>query len=236
MHTGMHNLLGVCDRTVCSRQVLPSTPSPPAPGLPTAKYPAAIEPIHMAQAVLPGCQNFDATVAAMCRFVSNVTYGACFTIGWASHVAATGKTPPYIVATHTCTCVCLALFSVCAMLQNAVWPPQALGRGTIEPRPERQTELLPCAAGMTPFGGGQFGPFLGRVAGLLALQQLLRPIRFSCAIALTPFVDRLLGALQRRMGFPRNIAFFCLFAALAVLTFAGYGVALTAVTVWNMPK
>lgn len=89
---------------------------------------------------------------------------------------------------------------------------------------------------MTPFGGGQFGPFLGRVAGLLALQQLLRPFRFSCAMALTPVVDRMLQWVQRRMGFSRKNAFVCLFVGLAVLTLAGYGVALTTVTVWNMPK
>eukprot|EP00892_Ulva_mutabilis_P004695 jgi/Ulvmu1/2598/UM014_0049.1 len=112
-------------------------------------------------------------------FVSNVTYGACCTICWASHVAATG---------------------------------------------------------MTPFSGGQFGPFLARAAGLLALQQLLRPIRFSCAMALTPFVDRMLSWLQKRMGVSRSVAFYWMFAGLAAGTLAGFTVALTAVTVWNMPK
>lgn len=89
---------------------------------------------------------------------------------------------------------------------------------------------------MTPFSGGQLGAFLTRIAGLLALQQLLRPIRFSCAIALTPVVDRMLQWLQKRMGFSRLVAFFCLIAALAVVTLTGFAVALTSVTVWNMPK
>jgi hypothetical protein len=114
-----------------------------------------------------------------CRFVSNVTYGICFVIGWGAHVAATGQ---------------------------------------------------------TPFSGGQWGPFMGRVAGLLALQQLLRPLRFSCAVALTPFVNRLMGAVQRQLGVTQRSAFVILLVALALTTLTGFAVSLTTVTMLRMPK
>lgn len=90
--------------------------------------------------------------------------------------------------------------------------------------------------GVTPFSGGQWGSFMARLAGLLALQQILRPLRFSCAMALTPIVDRMMGALQRRFNFSKQNAFICMFVLLAVVTTAGFGVALTLATVLNMPE
>eukprot|EP01025_Chloroclados_australasicus_P052824 TRINITY_DN6172_c0_g1_i1.p2 TRINITY_DN6172_c0_g1~~TRINITY_DN6172_c0_g1_i1.p2 ORF type:complete len:224 (-),score=13.01 TRINITY_DN6172_c0_g1_i1:226-843(-) len=111
-------------------------------------------------------------------FVSNVTYGACFTIGWASHVAATGT---------------------------------------------------------IPFAQGQWPGFMARLAGLLVLQQFLRPLRFSGAMLLTPFVDRIMAAVQNRFKISKRNAFAVMCLLLALGTLAGFGVALTAVTVWNMP-
>ena len=91
-------------------------------------------------------------------------------------------------------------------------------------------------AGTTPFAGGQWSAFLGRVAGLLALQQLLRPIRFSCAVALTPIVDRMMGALERRLGVKRRIAFGIMLVSLAACTLTCFAVALGTATAMNMPK
>jgi uncharacterized protein (DUF697 family) len=89
---------------------------------------------------------------------------------------------------------------------------------------------------MTPFAPGQWQGFLGRVAGLLALQQLLRPIRFSCAVALTPLVDTMMGALQRRFKVAKRTAFGIMFVSLAVVTLTGFAAALATVTALNMPS
>lgn len=78
-------------------------------------------------------------------------------------------------------------------------------------------------------------PFLARIAGLLALQHLLRPIRLSCAIALTPVVDRLMGFVQRKFNVSKRVSFAVMFVALAAVTLTAFTVALTSVTVWNMP-
>ena len=94
---------------------------------------------------------------------------------------------------------------------------------------------LSAGAGTTPFAGGQFQAFLGRVAGLLALQQLLRPIRFSCAVALTPFVDRMMSALQQRFNIPKRTAFGIMLVSLAAGTLTGFAIALSSATALNMP-
>jgi hypothetical protein len=99
-----------------------------------------------------------------------------------------------------------------------------------------RTEYKHVRVGVTPFAGGQWASFTARVAGLLALQQLLRPLRFSCAVALTPVVNRLMTALQERFKLKKQTAVGLMFLALALLTTAGYAVALTTVTVINMPK
>ena len=90
-------------------------------------------------------------------------------------------------------------------------------------------------AGMTPFAAWQWGPFLARVAGLAIAQQFLRPLRFSAAMAITPFVDRMMGSLQNRFTLSKRQAFGVMFVSLAVVTTAGFAVALTTATVWNMP-
>ena len=69
---------------------------------------------------------------------------------------------------------------------------------------------------------------------MLLAQQLLRPLRFSCAVALTPFVDRVMQALQRRFNVSKRASFLIMLVSLAALTLAGYGVALTSVTMANL--
>jgi hypothetical protein len=91
-------------------------------------------------------------------------------------------------------------------------------------------------AGVTPFAGGQWGSFMARLAGLWALQQILRPLRFSCAMALTPLVDRMMGALQLKFKLTKQKAFLCMFVLLAVVTTAAFAVALTLATVLSMPQ
>lgn len=93
-----------------------------------------------------------------------------------------------------------------------------------------------CArAGLTPFAAGQWPSFLARITGLLALQHLLRPVRFSCAMALTPVVDRMMGMLQRRLGVDKKGSFAIMFVLLAAVTLSAFSVALTAATVASMP-
>ena len=104
------------------------------------------------------------------------------------------------------------------------------------PRCELEVTVIEVCVGLTPFAPGQWQGFLARVAGLLALQQLLRPFRFSCAVALTPLVDRMMGGIQRRLGTSKRKAFVVMLGLLAVVTTACFAAALTTVTVLNMPK
>jgi hypothetical protein len=98
------------------------------------------------------------------------------------------------------------------------------------------TEVRVCAcAGLTPVAAGQWPSFLARITGLLALQHLLRPLRFSCAMALTPVVDRMMGMLQRRLGVDKKGSFALMFVLLAAVTLSAFGVALTTATLASMP-
>lgn len=54
-------------------------------------------------------------------------------------------------------------------------------------------------------------------------------------MAITPVVDRMMGSLQNRFKVSKRTAFLIMFVSLAVVTTAGFAVALTTATVMNMP-
>lgn len=76
---------------------------------------------------------------------------------------------------------------------------------------------------------------MARLAALLALQNVLRPVRFSVALALTPLVDRMMGALQRRFDISHNKAFGVMMFLLGASTTSAFALALTVATQMNMP-
>ena len=61
-------------------------------------------------------------------------------------------------------------------------------------------------------------------AGYWTLQNFVRPLRFSLALALAPAFDAFIGATQRRLGVSRGAAFGAYIALLGVATsVAGFG-------------
>jgi hypothetical protein len=91
-------------------------------------------------------------------------------------------------------------------------------------------------AGQTPFAPGQWKPFMASTAGLMVLQQFLRPLRFVCAAALTPLVGQMIRTVEERLGVNQRRAGGIMFALLAVTTLTVLGTALATVTILNMPQ
>ena len=72
--------------------------------------------------------------------------------------------------------------------------------------------------GTIPFARGQWKAFLGVYAGLWALQNIMRPLRFAIAMALTPLVNRMLQSLTVKLGINKRQAVMLLLFGLAVFT------------------
>ena len=59
------------------------------------------------------------------------------------------------------------------------------------------------ATGLSPLAKGQWKAFLGVYAGLWAANNVLRPARFTAAVAIAPSFDKLIEYIERRTGFKR---------------------------------
>lgn len=59
------------------------------------------------------------------------------------------------------------------------------------------------ATGLSPRSPGQWKTFLGIYAGLWAANNLLRPLRFSLSILITPLFDKFIDFVVVRTGFKR---------------------------------
>jgi hypothetical protein len=57
------------------------------------------------------------------------------------------------------------------------------------------------ASGLSPLAKGQWKPFLAIYAGLWAANNVLRPLRFATATAISPLFDKLLKLIQDKTGF-----------------------------------
>ncbi|CAD7698771.1 unnamed protein product [Ostreobium quekettii] len=77
--------------------------------------------------------------------------------------------------------------------------------------------------GLTPLAKGQWPAFLAVYAGLFALQNIMRPIRLGVALALTPFVDRLMRFIQTKLSMAKPKVFGLLLFCVAVYTFSYVG-------------
>ncbi|GMH33838.1 hypothetical protein BSKO_01672 [Bryopsis sp. KO-2023] len=81
-------------------------------------------------------------------------------------------------------------------------------------------------SGLSPLAPGQWSGFLAVYAGLFALQNFLRPMRFAVAVALTPAVNRLMERLQKSWGVSKGQSFGILMLLLAVVTTSTMALAL----------
>lgn len=64
------------------------------------------------------------------------------------------------------------------------------------------------ASGLSPLAPGQLPKFMATYVGLYAIfGNGLRPLRFSLSVAAAPLFDRLVSAIQRRLGCGKRAAF-----------------------------
>ncbi|KAG2435441.1 hypothetical protein HYH02_011941 [Chlamydomonas schloesseri] len=79
------------------------------------------------------------------------------------------------------------------------------------------------ATGQSPLWEGQWPAFLAFYAGLWTVQNFLRPLRFSLAIALAPFFERLILWISGKTGLDKKLAFglylFCFAITTCVVLF-----------------
>lgn len=62
------------------------------------------------------------------------------------------------------------------------------------------------ATGLSPLASGQWKPFLAVYAGLWAANNLLRPLRFSLSLLLTPVFNNFINFVEAKTGFKRATA------------------------------
>jgi hypothetical protein len=63
------------------------------------------------------------------------------------------------------------------------------------------------ATGLSPLAPGQWKGFLVYYATLFTIQNIIRPLRFSLAIALAPLFDRAIDGIGKRLGITKKWAF-----------------------------
>lgn len=61
--------------------------------------------------------------------------------------------------------------------------------------------------GKSPLMAGQWQRFLAFYAGFFTVQNFVRPLRFSVALAMAPLFDRFITGVQSRLGCSRHNAF-----------------------------
>ncbi|PNH12176.1 hypothetical protein TSOC_000941 [Tetrabaena socialis] len=76
------------------------------------------------------------------------------------------------------------------------------------------------AKGVSPLAAGQWPAFLGFYASLWTVQNFVRPLRFSAAIFLAPFFERLILWIAAGTGLPKQWAFALYLVGFALATCA----------------
>ncbi|KXZ42942.1 hypothetical protein GPECTOR_110g235 [Gonium pectorale] len=74
------------------------------------------------------------------------------------------------------------------------------------------------ATGKSPLAAGQWPAFLAFYAGLWTMQNIVRPLRFSLAIALAPVFERIILWISARTGLDKKWAFGLYLTAFAATT------------------
>lgn len=59
---------------------------------------------------------------------------------------------------------------------------------------------------LSPLAPGQWKPFLGIYAGYWAVNNILRPLRFSMSLVMTPFFNKFIDAIQEKTSWKRKYA------------------------------
>eukprot|EP00210_Caulerpa_lentillifera_P000486 g469.t1 len=80
--------------------------------------------------------------------------------------------------------------------------------------------------GTMPFAAGQWKKFVAIYVGLWTVYSFLRPLRIALAIALTPFVNRMMDYLVQKLAIQRRQAFFVLLIALFIFTVSSFAMAI----------
>eukprot|EP01025_Chloroclados_australasicus_P021124 TRINITY_DN22184_c0_g1_i3.p1 TRINITY_DN22184_c0_g1~~TRINITY_DN22184_c0_g1_i3.p1 ORF type:complete len:224 (-),score=13.00 TRINITY_DN22184_c0_g1_i3:374-1045(-) len=75
--------------------------------------------------------------------------------------------------------------------------------------------------GVCPLAPGHWQSFLGVYAGIFVLNNIIRPVRFTVAIGITPFVNIGITVLQNKFNVRRSSAFIMMLGLLAATTIAG---------------
>ena len=85
--------------------------------------------------------------------------------------------------------------------------------------------------GLSPLAPGQWKGFLAVYAGFFVFNNFVRPLRFTAAVAVSPQLDRLVAALQRRLRIRKGAAVALtvfLLNVVGTLCFMGSGIAVAA--------
>lgn len=114
--------------------------------------------------------------------VSNVTYGTGLSISWIAFVQQTGE---------------LLLNVRSIVVVNWGSPAEHC----------RSQKLVSVAVGKSPLMPNQWKPFLALYGGFWAAQHLIRPLRFSLALAMAPVFDRFINWVQQQTKWKRQNAF-----------------------------
>eukprot|EP01023_Acetabularia_acetabulum_P016140 TRINITY_DN17969_c0_g2_i2.p1 TRINITY_DN17969_c0_g2~~TRINITY_DN17969_c0_g2_i2.p1 ORF type:complete len:220 (-),score=16.13 TRINITY_DN17969_c0_g2_i2:219-878(-) len=75
--------------------------------------------------------------------------------------------------------------------------------------------------GVCPLAPGHWQGFLAVYAGMFVLNNIIRPIRFTVAIALTPFVNQIIISTQQRLKIGRPLAFTIVMVLMGLITTVG---------------
>lgn len=75
--------------------------------------------------------------------------------------------------------------------------------------------------GVSPIAQGQWPVFMAFFAGLFAFGNVVRPLRFTAAMALTPIFNKLLGMIQSRFGLSKRNAFGAYLLCMGTLSTVG---------------
>ena len=60
--------------------------------------------------------------------------------------------------------------------------------------------------GLSPLAPGQWKPFLAIYAGYFAANNILRPLRFSLSLVITPFFNRVIESIQKKTGYKKAVS------------------------------
>ncbi len=58
--------------------------------------------------------------------------------------------------------------------------------------------------GKSPLAPGQWKPFLAVYAGFWVFNNIIRPLRFALAVAVSPYFDRFVSFIQEKTGLGRG--------------------------------